>query len=258
MDFNVYRGSKIARLPTPLRAPALLLRNILLPQVRPYVYEDDGIATRHFSPFFYDDNWAKLYDEMSNDWFEEAKLDARWRLWLLTELAQQAELKGASFAEFGVYRGGCAFMALSLTSRSRMFLFDTFAGIPATNLTSKEEAQGLGGLLSNTSVSYIRNKLSAWADRIEICQGDIFETLGSYETGPLSFVHVDLNAAAPTAVALEYAYPRLVPCGTMLFDDYGTNTDYYLDQRKVIDAFFAGKPERVIALPTGQSIIIKQ
>lgn len=31
----------------------------------------------------------------------------------------------------------------------------------------------------------------------------------------------------------------------------------YEDQRRVIDEFFADKPERVIALPTGQGLVVK-
>jgi O-methyltransferase len=258
MDLHVYTNSKIAKLPASLRPPALLLRNILRPNVVPYVYEYDGLATRHLSPFLYDKHWTSVYDEMASEWFEEARVEARWRMWMLTELALQADVKGANFAEFGVYRGGCAFMALSFTTNSPMFLFDTFAGIPRTNLSADEKAHGLGGQLSNTSVDYVEKRLSRWKDRITMCPGDIFETRDTYESGPLSFVHIDLNAAAPTAVALEYAYPRMVPGATVLFDDYGINTNYYTEQREVIDTFFKDKPETVIALPTGQAFVMKQ
>ena len=71
----------------------------------------------------------------------------------------------------------------------------------------------------------------------------------------MAFAHIDLNAALPTVRAIEYAYPRLVRAGVIVFDDYGFMG--YEDQRRAIDSFFAGKPDMPIALPTGQAIVIK-
>ena len=66
---------------------------------------------------------------------------------------------------------------------------------------------------------------------------------------------MDLNASAPTRVALEYAFPRLSAGGMIVFDDYGwTGLEA---QRDVIDAFVRDKAEQVIALPTGQALLVK-
>jgi predicted O-methyltransferase YrrM len=81
-------------------------------------------------------------------------------------------------------------------------------------------------------------------------------TLDDTETGPLAFVHMDMNAAAPTQRALEYAYPRLLSGAIIVFDDYGWNG--LEAQRDVVDAFFSDKPEAVVALPTGQGLAIKR
>jgi len=67
---------------------------------------------------------------------------------------------------------------------------------------------------------------------------------------------MDLNASAPTRLALEYAYPRLVPGGAIVFDDYGWNADSY-EQRDVIHEFCEPLPESLIALPSGQAFLIK-
>ncbi|MGI8595392.1 MAG: class I SAM-dependent methyltransferase [Solirubrobacteraceae bacterium] len=135
----------------------------------------------------------------------------------------------------------------------RSWLFDTFSGIPFSNLTKGEESKSLGGKLTDTSAEYVDGLLSRWSGRYRICEGDLFDTLPSTETGSLAFVHVDLNASAPTRLALEYAHPRMVPGGVMLFDDYGRG---YEDQRTAIEEFFAERPETVIALPTGQGVVI--
>jgi predicted O-methyltransferase YrrM len=57
-------------------------------------------------------------------------------------------------------------------------------------------------------------------------------------------------------VALEYAYPRLVPGGVVVFDDYGWDPKGY-EQRDVIDEFCRPLPESLIALPSGQALLTK-
>ena len=135
------------------------------------------------------------------------------------------------------------------------FLFDTFEGIPETNLTDAEIQAGFAGRLADTSLDEVRSRLGSWNQRLRFVAGDIFKTLPETETGPLAFVHIDLNAAAPTEVALQYAWERLVPSGVVLFDDYGWAE--YEDQRRLIEKFFEGKKEAILALPTGQAMAIK-
>ena len=267
MDFTVYPGTPIARLPRVLRPPALLLRNFTpglrsqraSPSLPDYVYEADGLATVHFSPFLYDREWSDLYAEMASDWFVGLRADVRWRMCVLTSVARQCGVLPGSFAEFGVYRAGCAFMILgtsAIPTSTRFFLFDTFAGFPADSLSESERAVGLADALANTSVDYVAQRLSRWQSQITLVEGDVFQTLAAVDTGPLAFVHMDLNAAAPTRRALEYVHPRLVAGAIMVFDDYGeTGLE---DQRAVVDEFLSERPESVIALPTRQGLLIKR
>jgi hypothetical protein len=72
---------------------------------------------------------------METDWFPDSVAfhDVRWRMWVLTSLAAHCRQLPGSFAEFGVYRAGCAFMLLATTEDAPapdLFLFDTFSGIP--------------------------------------------------------------------------------------------------------------------------------
>ena len=66
---------------------------------------------------------------------------------------------------------------------------------------------------------------------------------------------MDLNASAPTRVALEYAYERLVPGGIIVFDDYGHGE--VNDQRTVIDEVCSPLPENLIVLPSRQALLIR-
>lgn len=220
----------------------------------PYRYEGDGIATQHLSPFLEDPGFVARYETVASMW----TADLRWRLWILTRGAAHCASLDGGFAEFGVYRGGCAYMVLSGTrpheGRS-FFLFDTFEGIPASNLTEAEVRAGFAGRLADTSLEEVRSRLDPWNEQVRFVAGDIFKTLPNIETGPLAFAHIDLNAAAPTEQALRYTWARLVPSGIVVFDDYGWQE--YEDQRQLIDKFFEGAKAAVIALPTGQAMAIK-
>jgi hypothetical protein len=261
VDLTVYPKTRIARLPRPLRLPAVVLRNLFRRRPR-YGYEADGLATVHLSPFLEDDEFDRLYWRVEADWFPDWHADLRWRVWILTRLARQCRELEGDFAEFGVFRGGTAYLTLATVEPEgsrRFHLFDTFAGTPTAALTDAERVEGIGSgnlSYSGTSSEYVAGLLSPWRDRIEIHEGDVGETLGRTETGPLAFVHMDLNATAPTREALEYCYPRLVEGAVVVFDDYGHLK--YRDQRTAIDQFFTGRPEEPIALPTGQAFVIRR
>lgn len=257
MDTTIYEGSRISRLPKVLQAPAAILRSFLPNSPVPYVYQADGLATHHYSPFLYDDDFQARYDKVSGRWTGSA-LDIRWRVWMQVQCVRHAQTLPGSFAELGVYRGACAYMMLSsiqLRSDQQFFLFDTFAGIPESNLTADEVKAGFAGRLADTSVDDVAGLLAEWSDKIRLVPGDVFETLPATTLDPLAFAHIDLNASAPTKVALEHVYPQIVPSGVILFDDYGSAE--YGVQRNVIHEFFADKPEQVMALPTGQGMVLK-
>ena len=274
MNLRPEPGSRTARLPRLLQPPALLVQDAVTAvrsrrgraraarEAEPvYVFDSDGLATVHFSPFLSDPEWNARYQELRREWFPDADVDLRWRLWLMTAVAGHCSNLDGDFAEFGVYRAGCAFMIFATGAFGedrRFFLFDTFGGIPADRLTDEEVEFGLAGAHSDTSVDYVRRRLEPWGDRIVLVPGDVNVTLRDADTGPLAFVHMDLNAAEPTRVALEYAYPRLVSGGMIVFDDYGQRG--LEPQRAVVDNFFAesDQAEKVIAIPTGQGLLVKR
>jgi O-methyltransferase len=150
-------------------------------------------------------------------------------------------------------------MILSRTSVAtdhRFFLFDTFAGIPADKLTKRESEQDFAHRLCDTSSEYVDDLLARWRPRYQLCPGDVFDTLATVDVGTLSFAHIDMNATAPSRLALEFAYEHVMPGGVIVFDDYGWESCE--DQRVMIDEFFDERPEKAIALPTGQAWVIKR
>jgi predicted O-methyltransferase YrrM len=259
MDLTVYPGSRIERLRRPLQVPALLLRGLVFRNGRPgFAYEGDGMATNHFGPFEHDPVFESAYGRASEFWDAPTRTNMRWRLWMLTRLARLARDVPGDYAEFGTYRGGCAYMILAtaeLAADRRLLLFDTFNGIPGKRLTPREAAAGFAGQWSEgASAEGVAQRLAPWAGQVDVRPGDVFATVPPHGVGALAFAHLDLNASAPTAHVLEHAFPLLAPGGILVFDDYGW--DEYREQRAVIDAYFEQRPEDVVALPTGQGFVV--
>ncbi len=64
-----------------------------------------------------------------------------------------------------------------------------------------------------------------------------------------------MNNAAPEIAAATYYWDRMVPGAPILLDDYGFVT--YEVQKKAFDDWAAERDVSILALPTGQGIIIK-
>ena len=81
------------------------------------------------------------------------------------------------------------------------------------------------------------------------------ETFDGLEAGRFSFVHVDVDLYQPTIDCCHFFYPRLVPGGMMVFDDYGFPA--CRGEKDAADEYFSDKAEKPFVLPTGQGIVIK-
>lgn len=120
------------------------------------------------------------------------------------------------FLEVGVYKGGSAerLYAVAQEQARRLWLFDTFTGIP-------ERTEGVDthkiGDFADTSVEDVRRLLPAAL----IVVGDAAETLPATDTGPLAFVHLDCDQYATYRACIVELSPRMVHGGVMWFDDYG-------------------------------------
>ena len=71
----------------------------------------------------------------------------------------------------------------------------------------------------------------------------------------ISFLHIDMNSAAPEIAAGEYFWDKLAPSAPILLDDYAYPG--FHDQKLAWDAFAEGKGVKVLSIPTGQGLILK-
>lgn len=233
----------------------------------------DGVVSRHRPPSLDDSDFRNAIEHLRNEQaflgLEEAARGetAMQRLYLAGQLARSAQSLEGDFVEFGTFRGATAYCMLSATSGKTaesapgtttgpksIYLYDTFSGIPTTGMTEHEKDVGLAGAHSDTSVDLVKRNLSEHAARVQIRPGLIPESLQDDGPERIAMMHVDLNLAAPTIAALRWAVPKWTTGGICLLDDY--LWDGYEDQRREVDAFFRAAGLTIVALPTGQGIVL--
>jgi len=206
---------------------------------------------------------AEFYRPMYSPWLtpEWGKLlradDSRSLLtlqakYILYSLALDASHRcSGAIAECGVYRGGTARILAELLPDRQLHLFDTFAGMPATDPARDLHKQGD---FADTDVASVREYLSGFTN-VNLVPGFIPDSLSAVFKETFSFVHVDLDIYSAIKSACEFFYPRMAPGGILLFDDYGFPS--CPGARAAVDEFFSDKPESVLVMPTAQCWVQK-
>ena len=159
-------------------------------------------------------------------------------------------------AECGVWRGGsCMLMSLALlrqrdTTR-RIFMFDTFEGHPrpdaekdidiwgnrAVDEWQRREASGQTREWGFASIAETRANLISTGypgDRLVFVEGMVERTVPEVRTERLALLRLDTDWYHSARAALHHLYPKLVPGGVLIIDDYG----HYKGQREAVDAYF--------------------
>ncbi len=209
-------------------------------------------------------NLAWLEDQEFLDvWrsFPARDVEIHDRKFVLHSLARSvARLPGDS-AECGVLAGASSYLLCAAMQRPGRVhhVFDSFAGlsepgahdVPRSEHTFRWHKHDLARSLAD-----VRRNLERFS-AVEYHPGWIPERFADVASARFAFVHVDVDLYQPTLDSLAFFYPRLVPGGVLLCDDYGSSA--CPGAKRAFDEMIADKPEqRVVHLPTGQGFIIKR
>jgi O-methyltransferase len=224
----------------------------------PFTYCKDGLATIHRADFRHDPKFRSAYDpsHRAGGWAGSwGNADPEWRMYLACWAAAHAARLGGDLAECGVYRGGLSRTVMeyidfrSMTDR-RYWLLDTFEGIPPAQLDStvihRHQYPDTFGEVTAVFGSY---------PNARIVRGCVPDTLAQVTADRLCFVSIDMNVTAPEIAAAEWCWPKLVSGGVILIDDYGWHG--HEAQKSAFDDFAKRHGRDVLALPTGQGLLIK-
>ena len=166
----------------------------------------------------------------------------------------ESQKRGGAFVECGAWKGGCAavmaFVAEKAKSNRKVWLFDSFEGLPEpTNkdgLFAKEYSSGktFGNLAKiNILVGLVEDVKKIFFSILKINKENTVIKKGWFQNtlpeardkiGNIAILHLDGDWYESTKFCLDNLYNNVIEGGYVIIDDY-----YYLEGcRKAVDEFF--------------------
>lgn len=153
------------------------------------------------------------------------------------------QIHGA-LVECGVWRGGCSALMAWVGRPRKMWLFDSFEGLPEPGPLDGLEAKEYAGkvIASEHEVQEVFAKVGVNG---EIRKGWFESTVpvASREIGPIAVLRLDGDWYQSTKVCLENLYDLVARGGVVIVDDYDrwqgcrTAVDEFMRQRMIIPDF---------------------
>ena len=164
----------------------------------------------------------------------------------------QTALEG-DLAEVGVYQGGSAKLICEVKKEKKLYLFDTFTGLPevSDDDTHFGQKHWYDNEFSNTSVESIKKLLNRYHN-VDIVKGIFPESGKEIADRKFCFVHLDVDLYKSTIDYLRFFFPKMVPGGIILIHDYHSD-----GIQKAFSEFKTENQIHVIELTGSQAMIIK-
>lgn len=214
-----------------------------------YKIPDANCYVPFFTPWMCDETFNQLYCQVSGTTIVTP--DRAYTLW--TYVHHTASLQGI-YMECGVYNGGTARLVADalelLETKQQLYLFDTFEGMPRTSEFDLHEA----GDFKDVTIKAVK-QFVGHQDKVIFHKGFIPDTFDEALITSIAFAHIDVDIYDSVLACCKFIYPRLLPGGVMIFDDYGFAS--CPGARRAVDSFFQDKPEFPLILQTAQAIITK-
>lgn len=153
--------------------------------------------------------------------------------------------------ECGVWKGGSMMAAartlMACGARRRLFLFDTFEGMPPPQDVDRD----FHGTPASALMAHADKGSQVWAvgplddvkrnmratgydwDQISFVQGRVEETIPASAPDRISLLRIDTDWYESTYHTLVHLYPRLAVGGVLILDDYG----HWAGAKKAVDKF---------------------
>ena len=178
--------------------------------------------------------------------------------WSALSASKATPLGQKNLVEVGTCDGLTSYFAMSALKKLgvsyKCYLYDAWDAMKDDDLMENEKSKS--GMYSYLNLEATIKNLTEFSSVTVFNKGYIPD-LFSVSNNPkeISWLHVDLNAAAPTRDSLHEFYGKISPGGIILFDDYGSHD--HVETKRVVDKFFKEKNVNLFQLPTGQALVFK-
>lgn len=157
------------------------------------------------------------------------------------------------FVECGVFKGSSTILARMVSPNRHCWLYDTFSGMtepmPVDVTRGGQVAINKWRILGGkpwmaVPLDDVRQNLKLCGvydeEKISFVIGDVCDTLVEKVPEKIAVLRLDTDFYESTRASLKYLYPRLVPGGFLIIDDYGhwrgaqqAANEYFRDNRVV-------------------------
>lgn len=142
----------------------------------------------------------------------------------------------AVWYECGVYKGGSALLLAEVIRRSErpipLRLFDTFCGMPFAGPLDTHQP----GEFADTSLEAVAAKFVGYHD-VRFHVGVMPYTFEKCSADVIGLAFLDVDQERSMRECLEFIWPRMIPGGIVVIDDYGWKNCQGV--KPVVDEFFA-------------------
>lgn len=121
-------------------------------------------------------------------------------------------------AEVGVYKGGSLKLLGQLFDDRPVLGFDTFEGLPKEQWVESETHEP--GEFNDTTYEEVQ-EFTAECPNIVLVKGLFPLSAEQFEDYTFSLVHVDTDYYLAVKACIDWFWPRMIPGGVIVFDDYG-------------------------------------
>jgi len=226
----------------------------------PYSIQN-GLITTFTSNFMEDDLFIESYNVgKKTGALRNHPGELYWRAYVACWAASKAKTLDGDFIECGVNLGFLSRVIVNYLGFNNLdkkfYLVDTFSGFPIETM-GKEQRQYLGAeVISEYKECYeeVKETFSEFPNVI-LVRGKVPDVLPQIKSDKISFVSLDMNNADAEIAAAENFWDKLVSGAVIVLDDYGHPSAIF--HRKKFDEFCAKRNVKVLALPNGQGLILK-
>ena len=190
----------------------------------------------------------------------DADIHNEYRVYICCWAARSGLRLHGDFVECGVNTGITSLAICDLLGfggvGKRFYLFDTYKGIPLEQASAIERPQKVreNHDFYEECFELAKRNFAPWPNCV-LVRGRVPETLSRESIDAVSYLHLDMNIAAPEIAAIEYFWPRLATGALVVLDDYAFVA--YRPQKDAMDSWASRARVPIATLPTGQGLIVK-